>query len=64
VAKPSVRDLTASQWFYVVVPALVGIVVAWWWRTEMEFPLPLYFVGGGFALSLLIGFLMVYGDQL
>lgn len=64
MAKQSLRNLSRSQWFYVVAPSFAGTVTAWFGREEMELPLPLYIVGGGFALSLLLGFLMVYGEEL
>lgn len=64
MAKLHPRDFSFSQWFFVVVPSVVGPLVAWLGRKEMEFPMPLYFAGAGVGLSLLLGFVMVYGDDL
>jgi len=64
MARPSLRDLSLSQWFYIVAPTFAGAVVAWFARHELPFPEPLYFAGGGLGLSLVLGFLILYGDQL
>lgn len=64
MAKQHPRDFTFSQWFYIVTPSIVAPVVAWFGRKEMEFPIPLYFVGAGVGLSLLLCFVMVYGEEL
>lgn len=64
MAKQHPRDFSSSQWFFIVTPSVVAPVVAWFGRKEMELPMPLYFVGAGVGLSLLIGFVMVYGEEL
>ena len=64
MAKQHPRDFSFSQWFFIVTPSPVGVVVAWFGRKEMEFPMPLYFVGAGLGLSLLLLFVMVYGEDL
>jgi hypothetical protein len=64
MAKQHPRDFSFSQWFFIVTPSVVGPVVAWFFRSEMEFPTPLYVAGAGFGLSLLLCFLMVYGEDL
>ena len=64
MAKQHPRDVSFSQWFFVVTPTPVASFAAWFGRKEMEFPIPLYFVGAGVGLSLLLLFLMVYGEDL
>ena len=64
MAKQHPRDFSFSQWFYIVVPTPVAIVVTWFERGELEFPMPLYFIGAGVGLSLVLCFLMVYGEDL
>jgi hypothetical protein len=64
MAKQHPRDFSFSQWFFIVVPSVVGPVVAWLGREEMTFPEPLYFVGAGIGLSLVLLFVMVYGEDL
>ena len=64
MAKQHPRDFSFSQWFFVVTPTPVAIVVTWFSRGELEFPMPLYFVGAGVGLSLLLLFLIVYGEDL
>lgn len=64
MAKQHPRDFSFSQWFIIVTPAPVAAVVAWFERKEMEFPMPLYCVGAGIGLSLLLLFVMVYGEDL
>ena len=64
MAKQHPRDFAFSQWFLIAAPSVAGTAVAFLSRKDMEFPMPLYFVGASLALSLLLLFLMVYGEDL
>lgn len=64
MAKQPLRDLSFSQWFYVIVPTVAGVATAWFARHELEPTQLLTIAGGGLGLSLLLGFLMVYGEDL
>ena len=64
MAKQHPRNFSPSQWFFIGAPSVVAPVVAWFARKEMDLPMPLYFVAAGLGLSLLIGFVMVYGEDL
>jgi hypothetical protein len=64
MAKQHPRDFSFSQWFFIATPTAVTPLVAWFAYKEMGFPTPLYVVAAGIGLSLLIGFVMVYGEDL
>ena len=64
MAKQHPRDFSGRQWLSIVLPTPAASMAAWLGRNEMEFPMPLYFVGAGLALSLLLFFVMVYGEDL
>jgi hypothetical protein len=64
MAKQHPRDFSFSQWFFITTPSVVAPLVAWLGRKEMEFPTPLYIAGAGIGLSLLMCFVMVYGEDL
>jgi hypothetical protein len=64
MAKQHPRDFSFSQWFYIVTPSVVAPVVAWFGREELAFPQPLYFALAGVGLSLVLCFVMVYGEDL
>ena len=57
-------DFSFSQKFYITAPLLSALSMVVFGGREMDREAILIIVGGCVALSLLLGFIMVYGDEL
>ncbi len=59
-----VRELKFGQWWLISAPAVAAFPAAWFERHEMEGLMPFCLIGGGLAISGLLLFLMLYGEDL
>jgi hypothetical protein len=57
-------DLAFGQWWLIAGPFVGASIATFAGRKDLDWPTPLYFIGGGLAFSLLIGFVMLDGDEI